>query len=105
MLILKMEVADMLISYFRRTWGINVLILIIIVGSSTLQATSAILNSFMLNSLIQRDLHQFIFYTVLLLACWLGFTGCIFCQYYLYGVATQRMSLLLRQVDERRGFN
>lgn len=87
----------MLISYFRRTWGINVLILIIIVGSSTLQATSAILNSFMLNSLIQRDLHQFIFYTVLLLACWLGFTGCIFCQYYLYGVATQRMSLLLRQ--------
>ncbi|MFT9039839.1 ATP-binding cassette domain-containing protein [Schleiferilactobacillus harbinensis] len=87
----------MLISYFHRTWGINVLILIIIVGSSTLQATSAILNSFMLNSLIQRDLHQFIFYTVLLLACWLGFTGCIFCQYYLYGVATQRMSLLLRQ--------
>ncbi|ERL63659.1 ABC transporter transmembrane domain-containing protein [Schleiferilactobacillus shenzhenensis] len=95
-------------AYFLKTKGINAVITLTIITESVLRMIAAVQGSYVLNSLIKFKIKQFIYFTALEIAAWLGFMICLFIEHYLQGKAIQKMDLLLRldimTVLSRKGY-
>lgn len=92
----KAEEVKIMKTYFLKEKGINSVILLLIVCESCFKMTSAVLDSYFLNSIIRFDIHSFAIVAVLKVCVWLLYILIYFVEHYLRGKAIQEMSLALR---------